>query len=257
MFRESIIAAKNLLLGGNLETFGFLPTPVKAVGYVNECRFLARMLRPNGDLPQRNVWEVLNATSDIPVILHPIATRDWFTQVASLQADLIALCMLCAATKPRKIFEIGTLHGSGTLQMALNAPQANVFTLDLADSPHLKTTEVDRRIAAEGKKRMLIFEGLPEASRIRPLYGDSATFDFSPFANSIDLFFIDGAHSYEYVKNDTMQAMKCTRKGGIIAWHDYGRCGVNGVTQWLNEFRSQGHDVWRVPGGSLAFLVNH
>ena len=140
--------------------------------------------------------------------------------------------------------------------MALNAPQANVFTLDLADSPQPKTTGMDRRIAAEGKKRMLVFAGLPEESRIRPLYGDSATFDFSPFANSVDLFFIDGAHSYEYVKNDTTQAMKCTRKGGIIAWHDYGRCGVNGVTQWLNEFRSRGHDLWRIPGGSLAVMVN-
>jgi hypothetical protein len=255
LLREVAIAAKNVLLGGNIKSLSFIRRPVQGVGYVGECLFLERMMHPNGDLPQRQVWDVLGAKSDIPLVLSPRALGDWFTQVASWQADLIGLCMLCKLTNPKRIFEIGTLHGSSAFQMALNAPQAEVFTLDLEGPQHLKTTDVDRHYAAEGKKRKLVFVGFPEEQRIRTLYGDSATFNFDPFRSSIDLFFIDGAHSYDYVKADTMKALTCMREGGIIAWHDYGRCGVNGVSKWLNQFRAEGNDVQRIPGGSLAYMI--
>jgi hypothetical protein len=92
------------------------------------------------------------------------------------------------------------------------------------------------------------------ASKIQPLFGDSASFDYSPFIDRIDLFFIDGAHSYEYVRSDTLNALKCCRPGGVIAWHDFGRAGVNGVSRWLVEFSKQ-YPVFAVPGGSLAFCV--
>jgi len=256
MLKELAIAARNLVLGGNLKTLKFLGRPRAGVDYVGECLFLERMMNPNGDLPQRQIWEVLGAASAFPVILHPAALGDWFTKVASWQADLIALCMLCRLAEPKRIFEIGTLHGASTLQMALNAPRAEVFTLDLEGKAALKVTEVDTHYAREGKRRKLIFEGLPEERRIRTMHGDSASFDFAPFENSIDLFFVDGAHSYEYVKNDTTKAVKCVREGGIIAWHDYGRCGVNGVSKWLNEFRAANNEVQRIPGGSLAYMIN-
>jgi predicted O-methyltransferase YrrM len=256
VLREVAIAARNFVLGGNLKTLAFLSRPREGVAYVGECLFLERMINVNGDLPQRQVWEVLNTTSDIPVALHPIGLKDWFTQVASWQADLIALCMLCRLAKPKRIFEIGTLHGSSALHMALNAPEAEIVTLDLEGPARLQTTAVDRHYAVEGQRRKLIFEGLPEERRIKSLHGDSAVFDYSPFENSIDFFFVDGAHSYEYVKADTLNALRCTREGGIIAWHDYGRCGVNGVSKWLNEFRARGNEVQRIPGGSLAYMIN-
>jgi len=36
----------------------------------------------------------------------------------------------------------------------------------------------------------------------------------------MDLVFVDGYHSYEYVKNDTEKGWEMLRPGGIIAWHD-------------------------------------
>jgi predicted O-methyltransferase YrrM len=255
MIREIMIAAKNILLGGNVKTLAFLNKPREGVFYAGECLFLERLMHPNGDLPQRCVWDAFGMSSDIPVILNPVALKHWFNQVSSYQADIIALSMLCRLIQPKRIFEIGTLHGSSALQMVLNAPEAEVFTLDLEGPAHLNTTEIDRRHVAEGQKRRLVFAGLPEEQRIKTLYGDSASFDFGPFENSIDLFYIDGAHSYEYVKNDTMKALRCVRAGGIIAWHDYGRCGVNGVSKWLNQFRGEGNNLYRIPGGSLAYLM--
>jgi len=257
MLREFAIAAKNLLLGGNLATLRLLNKPQIAVFYVGECLFIERLMNANGDLPLRLVWDALGATAEIPVILKPGAADEWIRGLGSWHADLIALMMLAQIKKPTRIFEIGTLHGSSALHFALNAPQAHVFTLDLPlnYTPTLKATSVDKRLISEGQQRTLVFDHLPEKDRITCLYGDSASFDFSPFHNSIDLFFIDGAHHYEYVKSDTRKALECVRQGGVIAWHDYGRCGANGVSRWLNEFRRQGNEVQRIPGGSLAYMV--
>jgi hypothetical protein len=83
---------------------------------------------------------------------------------------------------------------------------------------------------------------------------DSAKFDYSPFNRRVDLFFIDGAHSYPYVRDDTLKALECCRPGSVIAWHDYGRHGVNGVSRWLHEF-SRGRKIYCIPGGgSLAYM---
>jgi Methyltransferase domain len=105
----------------------------------------------------------------------------------------------------------------------------------------------------QGIKRY-VWEAMDIAGKVQPLFGDSAKFDYSPYHGRVDLFFIDGAHSYEYVRSDTLNAMKCSRPGSVIAWHDFGRAGVNGVARWLMEFSKQ-HQVYSVPGGSLAFCV--
>jgi hypothetical protein len=65
---------------------------------------------------------------------------------------------------------------------------------------------------------------------------------------------VDGAHSYEYVTSDTRNALACVRAGGVIAWHDFGRSGVNGVTRALRELTETGRQIYAVPGGSLAFM---
>ena len=164
--------------------------------------------------------------------------------------------ILIKESKAKTILEIGTYHGAGALHWAGNAQDAEVYTLDLssAAAPQLPTTDVDRSfVTGHAETRSMFFEGKPEAARIHSLFGDSATFDFSPFSGKIDLLFIDGAHSYEYVRNDTLRGMKCCNPGSIIAWHDYGRVGFNGVSKWLHEFSQQGKAIYRIPGGSLAY----
>jgi len=166
------------------------------------------------------------------------------------------MCILCQILKPQVIFEIGTLNGAGALHWAGNAPGAEVYTLDLpaGTRPSLALTEADRQhVGVHGAAIGMAFDGKPEAQRIHCLYGDSATFDYTPFHARVDLFFIDGAHSYEYVRNDTSRALACCKPGGIIAWHDYGRSGFNGVSKWLHELVRGGREIYRIPGGSLAY----
>jgi len=253
------LALRNAIVGGNLAAARFVAEPRKLVSYVNECLFLSRLLDPQGGLPQAPVWKGLRfpAPSDgVGIAMYPEAAEEWFRGAASFGVDLVSLCALCRILQPKVIFEIGTLRGSGALHLAGNSPGADVYSLDLGplEHPSLSTTLFDDdHVRVHSQTRRYHFTGRPEEQRIHCLHGDSATFDFSPWAEKVDLFFIDGAHSYEYVRNDTLKALTCCRPGSVLAWHDYGRAGVNGVSRWLHEFRGQGHEIHRVPGGSLAY----
>ena len=43
------------------------------------------------------------------------------------------LATIVSALQPKKIFETGTFRGVGTLTMALNAPESDIYTLDLPE----------------------------------------------------------------------------------------------------------------------------
>ncbi|MBI3880765.1 MAG: class I SAM-dependent methyltransferase [Verrucomicrobia bacterium] len=143
-------------------------------------------------------------------------------------AELAVLNALCRACRPRELFEIGTFDGRTTLNLAANS-EANVFTLDLpaghatkfevvgGDNKYVNKPASGARFTSEPNCR------LPAAQRITQLYGDSASFDFSPWHGRMDFVFVDGAHSHDFVMNDSRVALKLLRSGGgVIVWHDYG-----------------------------------
>ena len=58
------------------------------------------------------------------------------------------------------------------------------------------------------------------------LKSDSKYFDFKSYRKQFDMVFIDGNHSFEYVKNDTKIALELIKdENSVIAWHDYKMMG--------------------------------
>jgi len=262
-FKAFLLAARNVILGGNLISLGLWSQPRRLVSYANESLFLYRTMAGKRGLPQKNVFEILPASEVVPIDL-AVSTPDWaqgepwLRKIASYSADLLSLCLLCRLLQPKVVFEIGTLRGYLAYHFALNTePEARIFTLDLPPGgslkPQLKTTLIDQ-IHIGTTDRPYWFNATPAAHKITCLFGDSAAFDYGPYHGQVDLFFIDGAHSYEYVRSDTLHALECCHPGSVIAWHDFGRMGVNGVTRWLVEF-ARSRPVYAIPGGSLAFTV--
>lgn len=130
---------------------------------------------------------------------------------------LYELCLivgLCQMQGPRAIFEIGTADGRTTVNLALAAGGAQVFTLN-PPRPNLGAR----------------FHGVPFAHRITQLVGDSSVFDFSPFFTSMDFIFIDANHHYEYARRDSYTALRLARAGGTVVWHDY-------IAQWPGVMRT-------------------
>jgi len=137
--------------------------------------------------------------------------------------EAAALTALIHKINAKRIFEFGTYKGVSTTQLALNLPQDGmVLSLDLPEDHPAYSLAIpkvaEQQIAAEKGKGVLIPRDL--GGKVTFLRADSAKFDTTPHRESMDLIFVDGAHSYEYVKNDTMKGLEMLRPGGIIAWHD-------------------------------------
>ncbi|MES2924210.1 MAG: class I SAM-dependent methyltransferase [Verrucomicrobiota bacterium] len=166
-------------------------------------------------------------------------------------AALAALSRLIGASR---VFEFGTYKGVSTTQLALNVGDGGmVFTLDLPEDHPAYSLPIpkpeERAIAAEGGKGILIPRDLVD--RVTFLSSDSATFDESPYHATIDLVFVDGAHSFEYVKSDSEKGWKMLRPGGILAWHDCTPSHAD-VVRYIKESHL---GAQRVSGTALAFIT--
>jgi predicted O-methyltransferase YrrM len=175
--------------------------------------------------------------------------------------EILMINSLAIVHRPSAVFEIGTFDGRTTLNLAANTQQeTKIYTLDL---PKEKIGDTKLRLAGNDPGMIdknisgSSFLNQPEAKKITQLYGDSASFDFSRFYGQIDFIFIDGSHSYDYVKSDTEQALKLLKnKKGVIIWHDYGRRWA-GVTRALNELYSSdgvSGGLRHIEGTSLVYL---
>jgi hypothetical protein len=203
----------------------------------------------------------INPSTIIPECL-PVDIRSPETRDGNVTLfELLIMAKLVRVRQPKTIFEIGTYDGRTTLNLAANAsPDAKILTLDLPknlrSATALKLVKSEERYINKevcGER----FERTDQEGKITQLYGDSATFDFTSYANSMDVVFIDGSHSSAYVRNDSLKAVPLLRDGhGIILWHDYD--GWQDVTRVLNELYLSGRPfdkIQHIEGTTLACLI--
>ncbi|QRR02882.1 class I SAM-dependent methyltransferase [Dyadobacter sandarakinus] len=173
--------------------------------------------------------------------------------------ELKVISNLVKKLNPNRVFEIGTFQGRTTLNIALNChPDAIITTLDLPSS-ELDSTKME---IEEGEIRYVTkdisgerFIGHPIAYKIKQVFGDSATFPFEEYTNSIDLAFIDGSHAYDYVLNDSEKVFNIMRPGGLIMWHDYTNWpGVWSALNKLYQSDIRYVNIKHIGGTSIAML---
>jgi predicted O-methyltransferase YrrM len=176
------------------------------------------------------------------------------------ERELITICRLIRAAQPANLFEFGTFDGRTTLNMVVNAgPGATVHTLDLPQSElpsaaaRIHAHEVIYADKAQSGER---FRGTDAESSIVQLYGDSGQFEFGEYYGKMDFVFIDASHTFDYVVNDSLHALRMLTPRGTIVWHDYGRWdGVTAVLNQLRRKRSEFHSLVSIAGTTLAVLV--
>lgn len=175
--------------------------------------------------------------------------------------EISSLCHLVAARRPSKVLEIGSFQGLTTLNIAMNAPEAEIHTLDLPPGFNpADTTFENNDINIIRSRGFYYYEEREEASRVHQHYGDTATFDYHRIGSGVDFCLIDAAHSYEYVRNDTAKTLPLMTEDSLMLWHDYGRNDFLaepedawGVTRFLHEIASAGVKI--IQGTSLGVLM--
>ena len=173
--------------------------------------------------------------------------------------ELFVLGTATRLLRPSKVFEIGTFMGRTTSVFVLNAPRgASVITLDLPpDSvPDAAAGRmfIDSDLALIRHRRVgSALHDLQLDGRYEQVLCDSMRFDPTPHARSVELGFIDGAHTREYVENDTRKMAMMMADRGLVFWHDYGGRGrFRPLTEYL-ESLAQSIAIYRVPNTTLAW----
>ena len=82
---------------------------------------------------------------------------------------------------------------------------------------------------------------------------DSLDLETASHADTVELGFIDGAHSLDYVRSDTIKMAQMMAERGLVFWHDYGgRGSLADLTAYLERLASR-FPVYRVAGTTLAW----
>jgi hypothetical protein len=173
-------------------------------------------------------------------------------------AVLLALAKLVC---PRTFFEIGTFLGIETLNMAANLPaDSRLYTLDLDDESFKKIQpdESDKPLTVIHMEMQhnLAFLGSRYEKKITRLYGDSNSFDFSPFHSQMDMIYVDGGHDLRTLTSDTENAFRALTKDhpACIVWHDFGNPKCLAVGPYLAEL-SRSKELCHVEETMMVFYL--
>jgi hypothetical protein len=175
-------------------------------------------------------------------------------------SDAEAWVLAVLARRAKLMFEFGTCTGKTAYLWARNSPpDARVVTLTLAPENvgsyqrEANDDPGDVKFALrESTHTEFLYAGSPVASKVEQLFGDSKTFDVSPWKGRCDLVFVDGSHAYSYVVSDSEKALELLAPGGLVLWHDYaGPRHAPGVYRALNEL-SKGVPLVRIEGTTLV-----
>ena len=172
--------------------------------------------------------------------------------------DVIAILTLAKQQNPQAALEFGTYFGSTTANLALNLPAAKIHTIDLPEeetraNPLTQNLQVDDEHLIRGRQLGKSFRGTPQELQIVQHQGDTASYDYSAIHDPVTFFLVDGSHTYEYVRNDTLKSFALAKGVSTFLWHD---CDIyhTGVLRWLVEMIHAGLPVAHVKGTSLAYM---
>lgn len=210
--------------------------------YLNHRFERASPIRP---LPASTLNEILN----VEVILPP--ARLLMAPGTQPTEGLLFLASLAKVLQAKTVFEIGTFTGLTSWTLARNLDGAEVNTLDIPPdaAPTFELESSDEFHPPQAEP--MAYETIPlPGGSVTQHWGDSAKFDFTPWTETVDLIYVDGAHSDDYVRSDSKNAFKMLRPGGAVVWDDYWRLSP-GVSRVLGAMNSE-RPLHRVTGTRLV-----
>jgi len=138
------------------------------------------------------------------VISSELASGAIIRREAGFETDFLVLHCLIKKYQPKKLFEVGTCHGYGTLIMKNACPSSTIISLDLPPyTPPFNIKPADIGKMCRGKYQQVL--------------GESLSYNYAQHF-PIDAWFIDGAHDYKHIKHETKQAVQS--EATLIVYRD-------------------------------------
>ncbi|MFH1295059.1 MAG: class I SAM-dependent methyltransferase [bacterium] len=123
--------------------------------------------------------------------------------------DYIHKASIAAAAHPQNVLEIGTYYGWGAASIKAACPDAAVYTMNPKENKDANNPIDEELIGSVCRKKGL---------EVVQLWADSTQFDFSTLPR-MDVTYVDGNHSYDYVYKDLENVSKITNK--MLLLDDY------------------------------------
>ena len=130
-----------------------------------------------------------------------------------------------------RIVEIGALYGGMTAVIALSNPDADITSID-------EFSWTPEGYPTASKNLMSLNLRKVGVDNVEILEGDSRQVGLG-WSQPIDLLWIDGGHSYEFVYSDLI---KFGPHAQVIALHDFGNPFWTSVANAVNDFLQGNHD---------------
>ena len=167
-----------------------------------------------------------------------------------------------------QVVEVGSWMGASTCFIAggLKGEGAKIFAVD--NFQGLSTCGEDsawynrhfKQLGANSTLEIFRanFAALGFTARSEPVVSDSlaAAQTLAPKRGTIDFIFIDGDHSYDACKADIVAWTPFVKRGGVVAFHDFGS-RADGVTRAIFEEIKAGRfaEIVGVAGTIIAFRM--
>lgn len=233
----------------NLRSLALLPHPDRFIGFLRNVEE-AYLTQTHWPIKSIELSDLVEKEFAEPLFLPLGAVQSGSSPVG----DIAVLAALTKKKCPKAIFEIGTFEGLSAVVFVKNAPPDVIMhTLDLPHGEEISRTE--RSFSAHSINKRYSSGTLIDAFGIRrqtnAYWGDSAIFDFEPFQSKIDIFFVDGAHTRDYVARDSCTAFECIADDGWVLWHD---CFTPQVLKILKEI-GESTKIFQIRGTTLAIAM--
>jgi predicted O-methyltransferase YrrM len=122
-------------------------------------------------------------------------------------------------TNPSICLDIGTAEGHSAALMAVNAPQAQIYTINIPPEEIISGEGGVLTTIAMERERIGSYYRSKRLTNIAQILANTSKWE--PDIGSIDVAFVDGCHDTEFIFNDTKKALSCARSGAFILWHDF------------------------------------
>lgn len=132
--------------------------------------------------------------------------------------DAEVLMSICRNAVSSAALEIGTSTGLTTLGMAINAPSATIYTVDIPQDEAISGSGGKLITHIIDKETVGFLYKSSGIQNITQIFANTAT--WQPDLPELDLAFIDGCHDKAFVYNDTLKILPFIKPGGFIVWHD-------------------------------------
>lgn len=221
-----------------------LREPRQLRNYVSYCLKRYDELAGEG-LPSRSpVTPASNETITLPAI---------HTGGGMSYAELVILARVTKTLSPHAIFEMGSYDGLTTAVFLLNAPDAQVYSLDLPPQAPADDEDLDSDKDLVAARHLGAIPRAIGLNHYTQILCDTMTFDPTPFTDSVELGLVDAAHDVKHVRNDTIKMATMMTDGGLVFWHDYGGKGTLRPLANYLEGLARRCSLFRIPETSLAW----